>query len=115
MKKYLLAVGLSLCAVGSASAAANAPYMSTEQMVKACQSGAMAFCDGYAQGVYDMYLASRHPSKNPPFLCMPSPGPSRASVIKGFVAWAGQNPQYAQLPAADSMMRYMAGVFPCKK
>lgn len=119
MKKQLLAIGLSLCAMSAASAATETRFVSTEQLAKACGKSASAdsqsFCNGYAQGVYDMYVASRHPTKNPPFLCFPKPGPTRASVIEGYVAWAGRNPQYAKTSAADSLMRYVGGVFPCKK
>ncbi len=120
MKKLLLATGLSLLAASATFATpANSEVIATGALASMCKNTANAaeqnFCHGYSQGVYDMYLASRHPKRNPPFVCFPSPGPSRNDVISAFVGWVENNGQLSKMPAADSMMRFLAGIYPCKK
>jgi hypothetical protein len=120
MKKFLIASGISLLALGSAAATpAGASSVTTESLVAMCKNKSNVaeqnFCHGYGQGVYDLYLANRHPKKNPPFVCIPNPGPTRQVVIDSFVDWAANNAQYAKASAADTLMRYLAGTYPCKK
>lgn len=120
MKKLLLSASIVLGALGGSTAfASTGAVMSTDQIVKLCSAKndatAQNFCNGYAQGVYDMYVASRHPKHNPAFLCFPNPGPSRQKAIDDYLAWAAKNPQFGASTAADSMMRYLAGAYPCKK
>ncbi|MCD8494274.1 MAG: hypothetical protein LRY23_00325 [Burkholderiaceae bacterium] len=97
----------------------HAANVSTSEMVTICQdtgnAAAQNFCNGYAQGVYDMYVSGIHPTKNPPYVCFPNPGPKREDAIKGYVAWASKATEYSRLPAADTMMRYLATTYPCKK
>ena len=120
MKKLLLTSGLSLLVASATFAApANSEIIATGAIVGMCKNKANAaeqnFCHGYSQGVYDMYLASRHPKNNPAFICFPNPGPSRNDVISAFVGWAENNAQFSKMPAADSIMRFLAGTYPCKK
>ena len=118
MKKFLAASGVTILGLAGGLGAAHAVNVNTQEMVSICQDNsevAQNFCNGYAQGVYDMYVSSIHPTQNPAYLCFPNPGPSRADVISGFVAWASGEPQFSGLPAADSMMRYLATTYPCKK
>jgi len=70
MKNLLLASGLSLLVASATFAApANSEIIATGAIVGMCKNKANAaeqnFCHGYSQGVYDMYLASRHPKKKP--------------------------------------------------
>jgi hypothetical protein len=120
MKKLLMASGLSLLAAGASFATpANSEVVSTGALVSMCKNKASVaeqnFCHGFSQGVYDMYLVSRHPKRAPGFVCFPNPGPTRNVVIDAFVGWADNNPQYAKASAADTIMRYLAGTYPCKK
>jgi hypothetical protein len=120
LKKLLLASSLSLLAVSATFATpAKSEVMATGALVSMCKNKANAaeqnFCHGYSQGVYDMYLASRHPVKNPAFVCFSNPGPSRNDVIGSFVGWAEINTQFSKMPAADSMMRFLASTYPCKQ
>lgn len=120
MKKLLLATSLSLLAASATFATpANSEVVSTSALAKMCKNTASVaeqnFCHGFSQGVYDMYLVSRHPTKAAPFLCFPNPGPSRNTVIEAFVGWADNNPQLAKTSAADSIMRFLAGTYPCQK
>ena len=119
MKKFILASGVSLLTIAGGLGAAQAASVSTSEMVTICNDtgniSSQNFCNGYAQGVYDMYVASIHPKKNPAYVCFSEPGPSREAAIKGYVAWASKATQYGKLPAADTMMRYLATTYPCKK
>lgn len=120
MKKLLLATGLSLLAASATFATpANSEVIATGALVSMCKNKANAaeqnFCHGFSQGVYDFYVASRHPTKNPPFVCIKTPHPTRGVVIDNFVAWSAANPKFNQASAADTLMRYMAGTYPCKK
>lgn len=123
MKKTLLIAGLTAGLTFGLSSFAQADTNSpgvllTAPYVAACQNKANAgdqnFCHGFGQGVYDMYLMSRHPKKAPAYVCPPTPGPKRAEVLDDFVAWASQNTQYADKSAADTLMRYLANRFPCE-
>jgi len=117
MKKLLLASGASLFTMIGGLGAAHAAPVSTSEMVTVCSDKgnktAQNFCNGYAQGVYDMYVSDIHPTTNPAYVCFPNPGPTRADVIKGYIAWATMATEYAKLPAADTMMRYLATTYPC--
>jgi hypothetical protein len=120
MKKILLASGLSLLAASATFATpANSEVIATGALVSLCKNTANAaeqnFCHGYSQGVYDMYLASRHPKTNPAFVCFPNPGPSRNDVISAFIGWAENNAQFSKMAAADSIMRFLTGTYPCNK
>lgn len=120
MKILLLASSLSLLAMSATFATpANSEVIATGALVSMCKNTANVaeqnFCHGYSQGVYDMYLASLHPKKNPAYVCFSNPGPSRNDVVGAFVGWAEKNAQFSKMPAADSIMRYLAGTYPCKK
>ncbi len=121
MKKIIAAtlIATFLGATGLALAQEKRVALSTQELVDVCKLPASpesrSFCIGYATGIYDTYLATRHPTKAKPFICIKQPAPTRDDVIAGYVTWAGQNPQYANQPAADSGLRYLAGRFPCGK
>jgi hypothetical protein len=119
MKSLIVATAAVVGALGLTLApSAQAKNYSTAEIVKICNdkssASAQNFCNGYAQGVYDFYVSSLHPKANPPYICIPKDGPTRQNVINSWLGWAENFPQYAQLPAADSMVRYLAGTFPCK-
>lgn len=119
MKKLFVAAGVAALVSGSALASTPAAITTTETFTAMCKNKASVseqnFCHGYAQGVYDNYVASVHPKKNPPYVCFPNPGPIRQAAIDGFVTWSDKNPRYAKAAAADSIMRYLSMTYPCKK
>lgn len=119
MKKLLLASGVTIFALAGGMGTAHAVNISTADLVSICKdkgnAASQQFCNGYAQGVYDMYVSSIHPTKNPAYVCFPNPGPSREAVIDGYVSWASKVTEFNRLPAADSMMRYLATTYACKK
>ncbi|MCE7529849.1 Rap1a/Tai family immunity protein [Polynucleobacter sp. IMCC 29146] len=121
MKKQFL---LSLIALGLASPFITVVYaqekvavLSTQEFITSCKSPASSesrsFCLGYATGLYDTYLVTRHPSIAKPFICVKQPGPTRDTVISDFVKWAEGKPALLNSPAADSALRYLAERFPC--
>jgi len=120
MNKRVLASSLSLLAAGFIfSAPAKSEILTTGALVEMCQAtdnvAAQNFCHGFNQGVYDTYVASRHPDNNPPFICFPDPGPTRGTVIDNFVDWAENNPQFTNVAAADTVLRYLAGTYACQQ
>ena len=121
MKKLFL---LSLLTLGFASlfiptvhAQEKVAVLSTQEFITSCKSPANAdsrnFCLGYATGLYDTYLATRHPSMAKPFICVKQPGPTRDTVIGDFIKWAEAKPALLSSPAADSALRFLAERFPC--
>jgi len=73
------------------------------------------FCLGYAQGVVS--LEQERAQANKPDarkFCFPSPAPSRISTMEGFAKWIASAPANNNLPAADSIMKYLVERYPCK-
>ena len=44
---------------------------------------------------------------------VPNPAPSVAQAGLGFAAWARQNPQHANDPAPDGLLRWAQSTYPC--
>ena len=68
---------------------------------------------GYTTAIYDTYLATRHPQRAKPFICVKQPAPKRDDVIADFVKFAGANPELADKPAAGTVLGFLAMRFPC--
>ena len=73
------------------------------------------FCVGYAQGVTsaetERALANQPGARK---FCIPPGGPSRIATMEAYAKWIQATPANANLPAADSLMKYMTERFPCK-
>jgi hypothetical protein len=127
MKNLLAATCIMLASSATAMAqgAPKAPpampraHTSTEAFVQMCanksDNAAQNFCNGYGQGVYEMYLMTRHPKNAKPFICMDGVALTRQEHIDAFVKWTAANPKYNQLSAADTILRYLGETYPCKK
>ena len=116
MKKFLLAIITTTLSLGFTSAThAQNIAMSTEELLTYCKGTDDSFvtCEIYGQAVYDTYLVFSQHEKAPKFICIVQPAPSRKDVIKEYVAWADANAKYAKDPAADSILRFLGGRFPC--
>ena len=121
MKKRLLlcftTLGFISAFIPFAQAQEKVAVLSTQEFIVSCKSPATSesrnFCLGYATGLYDTYLVTRHPSVAKPFICVKQPGPTRDTVISDFVKWAEAKPALLSSPAADSALRYLAERFPC--
>ena len=110
----MAALGLGL---GFASSARAANALTSEELVTFCQGKDATFvtCEIYGQAVYDTYLVTRHPETAKEYICVKQPAPPRKQIIGEYVAWAIANPTYAQQPAADTILRFLAERFPCGK
>jgi len=119
MKKLVLATGVCALMGGAALSGVAGAVTTTEALAAMCKDKSNVaeqnFCHGYSQGVYDKYVASLHPKRNPAYICFPNPGPNRQTAIDGFVTWSAANPKLGKVAAADSLMRYLAVAYPCKK
>ena len=117
MKKQLLCMALTSVALGFSSAAQAANMISTQELLQDCKgaNGTFITCEIYGQAVYDTYLVTRNPKTAPDFICVQQPAPTRKEVIQEFITWADANTKYANEPAADSVLRFLAGKFPCGK
>jgi len=93
----------------------------TAELVRVCsaqpsepdQATAIAFCHGVLAGAYAYYLESTAPSDR--FICAPDPAPTRSKVAIDFVAWAKARPQFMERGAIDTLFRFAAESFPCRK
>lgn len=124
MKKWTMGISLALLGVSLGLGMQNVAHaddgsaMSTKELVGYCSGGddaTFVTCEIYGQAVYDTYLVTRHPKYAKAFICVKQPAPTRKQVIEEYVAWTVANPQYAEQPAADTILRFLAGRFPCGK
>jgi Rap1a immunity proteins len=117
MKKFIALISVAVLALGFTSAAHAANAISTQELIKDCKGkdGTFITCEIYGQAVYDTYLVTRNPKTAPDFICVQQPAPTRKEVIQEYVQWSDANPKYANDPAADTILRFLAGRFPCNK
>jgi Rap1a immunity proteins len=96
----------------------------TQDLVKLCTASerdplyqaAIGFCHGYAVGTYQYHQAiTTSGAEHTSFVCLPEPPPTRAEAIQMFVAWTQENPQYLNERPVDSMFRFFATKFPCRR
>ncbi len=74
---------------------------------------AIHFCQGFASGAYQYYLALALHEPAERFVCLPTPAPSRNTVKAGFIAWTQANPDALDQPPVASLFRYLAQTYPC--
>ncbi len=117
MKKQILLMVMTSAILGFSSASQAANMFSTQELLQDCKgaNGTFITCEIYGQAVYDTYLVTRNPKSAPEFICVKQPAPTRKEVIQEFVKWADANTKYAGEPAADTILRFLAGKFPCGK
>jgi hypothetical protein len=74
----------------------------------------IAYCQGFVTAA-GQYHAELHPAGGPrrPLYCVPNPPPSVAQSGLAFAAWARQNPQHANEPALDGLIRWAQSAHPC--
>ena len=119
MKKVLIVL-IALAAFSSqAQAQETIKVLSTQELVGVCKLPASpesrSFCIGFTTAVYETYLATRHPQRAKPFICVKQPAPARDEVIGDFVKFAQSNQQVADKPAAGVFLGFMAASFPCAR
>ncbi len=113
----------AVVASGSAGAADSSDFQLRDagDLVRACSvpadhplyANATGFCHGVLTGAYRYYESTvAAPNR---FVCAPSPQPTRTTVMNGFVAWAKANSRYMKEPPIDTLFRYLAETYPCRK
>ena len=121
MKKVLVSLAAFAAFSGLAQAQGSAPVkvLSTQELVNVCKLPASpesrSYCVGYSTAIYDTYLATRHPQRAKPFICVKQPAPSRDEVIADFVKFGQDNPSVGDKPAAGVFLGFLAARFPCAK
>ena len=119
MKKVLVGLLAVGAFAGVAQAEEKVPVLSTQELVNVCKFPASpesrSFCIGYTTAIYDTYLATRHPQRAKPYICVKQPAPSRDEVIADFVKFGQSNQQLADKPAAGVVLGFLAARFPCAK
>ena len=73
----------------------------------------IAFCHGILAGAWGYYVASTAPLDRE--ICSSDTTLTRAKVADAFVAWARARPQYMQSGAVDTLFRFAAETYPCKR
>jgi len=121
MKKVLVffAAIAAFCGLAQAQPNAGVKVLSTQELVNVCKLPASpesrSFCIGYSTAIYDTYLATRHPQRAKPFICVKQPAPSRDEVIADFVKFGQENPQTADKPASGVFLGFLSAKFPCAR
>src|SRR5215831_4675541 len=114
---------MALVFTGSAVAAdsSNFQLRDAADLVRVCSvpaddpayGSAMGFCHGILVGAFRYYESSvTGPGR---FVCAPTPTPTRSKVMSDFVTWAGTHSGNMKDPAIDTLFRYLAEAYPCKK
>jgi Rap1a immunity proteins len=113
----------ALLASGAAVAADSSTFQlrDAQDLVTACSvpqdhalyANATGFCHGVLTGAYRYYESTVTVGNR--FICPPSPVTTRAKVMNDFVAWAKSRPQYLKDPPLDTLFRYLAETYPCRK
>lgn len=119
MKKILIVLAVLSTLCGLTQAQEKVQVLSTQELTTVCKLPASpesrSFCIGYTTAIYDTYLATRHPQRAKPFICVKQPAPSRDEIIGEFVKFAQTNQPVSDKPAAGVFLGFLAARFPCAK
>jgi hypothetical protein len=75
---------------------------------------AVNFCHGFLMSTGQFHSAlTRTGGVVKPFFCLPSPLPTISDITAGFVTWSRANPQYANDPAVEGVVRFATATSPC--
>ena len=121
MRRLIFAVALLASGAAAAVDSSDFQLRDTNDLVRACSvptdhplyANATGFCHGVLTGAY-RYYESTVTAENR-FICPPNPVPTRAKVMNDFVAWAKSRPQYSKDAPLDTLFRYLAETYPCRK
>jgi hypothetical protein len=115
----LLVICATLLLQTSAFSQANLPKddASTAALVDLCKNSndvdAQNFCFGFGEGVYQAYFAKRS-STQKPRICFSSETGTREVILREFLTWNQNNPQFNQERAAKTLIRFFEARYPCK-
>jgi len=94
----------------------------TSQYVDLCQArvgeenyvAATQFCQGFASGAYQYYVADAVRDPDARFVCFADDNPPmRDAVLVAFVAWVKMHPETADAPPVESFFRFLTETYPC--
>jgi hypothetical protein len=117
----LLAVAALAGANAHAASDENFANKTTSDYLALCQTApdqanyvaAVHFCQGFASGAYQYYLALASLQPEERFVCLPTPQPSRDQALAAFVAWTKAHPDHLNDPPVDSLFRFLGETYPC--
>jgi hypothetical protein len=114
---------LGLLSPGAASAVSDEDFkvQATENLLNLCAASpddllydaAINFCHGFMLGAYHYHLAEARGPKGNKLVCPPDPRPSRSEVVKMFVQWTKERPQYWKEEAVETEFRFLIETWPC--
>ena len=121
MTNHALVTALVLPVASLAADSSTFQLRDTQDLVAACSipanhpnyANGTGFCHGVLVGAYGVYDATIKGESR--FVCPPTPAPNRAKVMNDFVAWAKSRPQHMKDRPLDTLFRYLAETYPCKK
>jgi hypothetical protein len=121
MRRLILVAALMTSGAAVAADSSNFQLRNADDLVVACSvpadhalhANATGFCHGVLVGAFTYYNSTIAAENR--FICAPSPPPTRAKVMNDFVAWAKSRPQYMKDPPLDTLFRYLAEAYPCRK
>jgi hypothetical protein len=125
MRNGIRAAALALALALSTSAYGQKPehyqLRHTGDLVTICATSssaqdyaiAVAFCHGVLAGAWGYYVASTAPLDRE--VCPSDTTLTRAKVADAFVVWAKARPQFMQAGAVDTLFRFAAETYPCKR
>jgi len=78
------------------------------------QKEAISFCIGYLVGAYHYHVAENSGPNGNLLVCPPDPRPPRAEVVKMFMGWVKQHPEYKNDEPVETWFRFLVETYPCK-
>lgn len=121
MRRLILVAVLMLSGVAVAADSNTFQVRTAGDLVRVCSlapdetlyPNAMGLCHGVLLGAWGYYDSTVTAEDR--FVCSPTPTPTRAAVMDGFVVWAKSNSQYMNDAPVDALFRYLAATYPCAK
>ena len=121
MRGLILAAALMTSGAVFAADSSTFQLRDAQDLVTACSvpqdhalyANATGFCHGVLVGAFTYYNSTVTAENR--FICPPSPVPTRAKVMNDFVAWAKSRSQVLKDPPLDTLFRYLAETYPCRK
>lgn len=106
-----------VCYLSVAQAADSIGDASTAALVSLCENqndqDAQNFCFGFGEGVYQAFLLSR-PRNAKVNICIADIKNSREMILREFLQWSKEHPQFNQEKAAKTLIRFLTHNYSCR-
>ena len=121
MRSIIAVVSIVVSASAFAADSSDFQVRDAADLVRVCSvprdhalyDNAAGFCHGILMGAFRYYESTVPKERR--FVCAPNPPPTRAKVMTDFVAWSANNGKFMKDPPVDTLFRYLAEAYPCKK